>query len=104
MQALAFGGGLAVDSTWFAFTIFIPILILILFLSFLVITTLLHILAIGLTLLRLYYRLNTSRLGWDDLTAALAVLVDVAYFALLWPFFSTTSSASHLAHHLYLSI
>ncbi|KAF8188668.1 hypothetical protein BJ912DRAFT_1106729 [Pholiota molesta] len=70
MQALAFGGGLAVD----------------------IITTLLHILAIGLTLLRLYYRLNTSRLGWDDLTAALAVLVDVAYFALLWPFFSTTSN------------
>jgi hypothetical protein len=66
-----------------------------------VITTLLHILAIGLTLLRLYYRRSTGRRGRDDLSAALAVLVYTAIFALLWPFFS---SASLLSHYLFIIV
>ncbi|KAF9479999.1 hypothetical protein BDN70DRAFT_878170 [Pholiota conissans] len=74
MFVLSFGGNLALD----------------------VIITLLHIVAIGLTLLRLHYRRSTSRLGWDDYTAALAVLVDVAYFGLLWPTFSAVSESIHL--------
>ncbi|KAF9477985.1 hypothetical protein BDN70DRAFT_880517 [Pholiota conissans] len=74
MFILSFGGNLALD----------------------VIITLLHIIAIGLTLLRLHYRRSTSRLGWDDYTAAFAVLIDMAYFGLLWPIFSAVSESMHL--------
>ncbi|KAF9477984.1 hypothetical protein BDN70DRAFT_880512 [Pholiota conissans] len=74
MLVLSFGGNLALD----------------------VIITLLHIIAIGLTLLRLHYRRSTSRLGWDDYTAAFAVLIDIAYLGLLWPTFSAVSESMHL--------
>ncbi|KDR80807.1 hypothetical protein GALMADRAFT_61085, partial [Galerina marginata CBS 339.88] len=62
-----------------------------------VIVTLLHIVAISLTLFRLHYRKRTRRLWWDDYTAGFATFMDFGYLPMLW--LSYTPPGSVLNSH-----
>ena len=46
--------------------------------------TLLHIVVIGTTCLRLLHRCQTKRMWWDDYITIIPLLVDVAYVVLMW--------------------
>ena len=49
-----------------------------------VIVTLIHVLAIWVTCLRLYHRYKISRLWWDDCVAAVAGIVDCVAVIDVW--------------------
>jgi hypothetical protein len=44
----------------------------------------LHIIAIGSTLFRLFYRHRTRRLWWDDYTAIIPLVMECMYLTVLW--------------------
>ncbi|PPQ68416.1 hypothetical protein CVT26_006088 [Gymnopilus dilepis] len=62
-----------------------------------VILTVLHTVAIGSTIFRVYHRARTRRLWWDDFIAAFSMLADTVYICVLW--FAYASRGSLLQTH-----
>ncbi|KDR80814.1 hypothetical protein GALMADRAFT_222412 [Galerina marginata CBS 339.88] len=60
-----------------------------------VLVTVLQVMAIGLTLFRLYYRRSIQRLWWDDYTAGFAILIDFGYMPLMWFPYAPPGSRLH---------